>query len=206
MDFSSAAWFGQWDIDLLVYLRSFVDPHTTLAQFVSIYADLPVFVVVLSLVIWWLLGVYHRSDVYRREALKAFFMIASVFVVYAILNQFLPERPRPETIVPGIAPLIDHTPDNSFPSGHAAFAAAATVAVAMLFERRWLTIFVWLIGLDMCVVRVMAGIHYPSDIIAGWIIGTLVAYSVHISTHRYSWIYDRFLVAPLLWFARMFHL
>lgn len=142
MNSSFAAWFGQWDIDLLTYMRSFVDPHTTLAQILSIYADLPVFAVAISLVIWWMFGVYHRSDVYRREALKAFFMIASVFVVYAILNQFLPERPRPETIVPGIAPLIDHTPDNSFPSGHAAFAAAATVAVAVLFDRRWITILV----------------------------------------------------------------
>ena len=206
MNSSFAAWFGQWDINLLIYLRSFVDPHTTLAQIVSIYADLPVFAVAISLVIWWILGVYHRSDVYRREALKAFFMIASVFVVYAILNQFLPERPRPETIVPGIAPLIDHTPDNSFPSGHAAFSAAAMVAVAVIFERRWLTILVGFIGLDMCVVRVMAGIHYPSDIIAGWIIGMMVAYGIHSLMRCYTGVYDRYFVMPLLRFARMLHL
>lgn len=206
MDFSSAAWFGQWDIDLLTFMRSLVEPHTTLAQFVSIYADLPVFAVALSLLIWWLLGVYHRSDVYRREALKWFFMIVSVFLVYAIFNQFLPGRPRPEVIVPGIAPLIDHTPDNSFPSGHAAFAAASMIAAAVIFERRWLTILVWFIGLDMCVVRVIAGIHYPSDIIAWWIIGMMVAFFVHSLTHRYNRAYDRFLVAPLLRLARMFHL
>lgn len=142
MDFTSSAWFGQWDIDMLIYLRSFVDPHTTLAQIISVCADLPVLMVALSLLIWWILGVYHKSDVYRREALKAFFVIASVFLVYAILNQFLPERPRPEKIVSGIAPLIDHTPDNSFPSGHAAFAAASMIAAAVIFERRWLTILV----------------------------------------------------------------
>ena len=60
MNSSFAAWFGQWDIDLLTYMRSFVDPNTTLAQILSIYADLPVFAVAVSLLIWWMFGVYHR--------------------------------------------------------------------------------------------------------------------------------------------------
>lgn len=206
MNSSFAAWFGLWDIDLLTYMRSFVEPHTTLAQIISLFADLPVFAVAISLIIWWMLGVYHRSDVYRREALKVFFMIASVFAVYAILNQFLPERPRPETVVPGIAPLINHTPDNSFPSGHAAFAAATTMAVALLFERRWLTILVGFIGIDMCILRVMAGIHYPSDILAGWIIGSIVAYGIYRFINYHARWYDRFFVTPILRLARIFHL
>lgn len=65
----------------------------------------------------------------------------------------------------------------SFPSGHATtvFAAAAILA---LWYPRWAGIFVSLavlVGLS----RVVLGSHFPSDVLAGALLGTIVVLAVH---------------------------
>jgi undecaprenyl-diphosphatase len=65
--------------------------------------------------------------------------------------------------------LISHAADNSFPSDHATVAAAAAV-VAALAWRRWAAVFLVLafaIGLG----RIYAGVHFPGDVLAGFVIG-----------------------------------
>jgi membrane-associated phospholipid phosphatase len=64
-------------------------------------------------------------------------------------------------------------PVQSFPSAHAAAAAALAVALGWLFPRgRWL-----FVGLAACVCvnRVQASAHFPSDVLAGAAVGTLFA-------------------------------
>lgn len=201
-----AAWFGQWDIDLLTTLRSLVSPQDTLAPYVALFADAPVIIMAIFLVVWWLTGVVKSSQVYRRDALLMFFLIASVFIVYGLLNQLLPERPRPESIVAGIAPLIEHKPDNSFPSGHAAFVSASLVGLFIVFRSWVVTSVATILGIAMCIARVISGVHYPSDILFGWIVGGLTAYTMYRLIVRYHVQVDRYLFDPLLRLARIFHL
>ena len=55
-------------------------------------------------------------------ALHVFFTIVCVFIAYAVINLGIPQwRPGAIEAVHGIAPLIPHPIDNSFPSGHALF-------------------------------------------------------------------------------------
>jgi undecaprenyl-diphosphatase len=86
------------------------------------------------------------------------------------------DRVRPELADPGIRALVA-TPDSaSFPSGHAAAAFAAAVAVAIVYPRfRWP-----LLGLASTVAlsRVYLGVHYWSDVVAGGALGALIGYTV----------------------------
>ncbi len=63
----------------------------------------------------------------------------------------------------------------SFPSGHAiASTALAASIVAALWFTRWRVQAVWLGVLYVLVIgftRLYLGVHYPSDIIAGWLVG-----------------------------------
>lgn len=89
------------------------------------------------------------------------------------------DRPRPCHVVNGqvqvenIRQLVSCGPGKSFPSSH----AVNNVAVAMVFSffyRKWLwAFFTWasLVGLS----RPAVGVHYPSDIVGGAIIGACVA-------------------------------
>jgi acid phosphatase (class A) len=77
------------------------------------------------------------------------------------------DRPRPEG-----APQTH----GSYPSGHAAFAACTAILLAeMVPEMRKALFRRAEIFADR---RIVAGVHYPSDVEAGWIAGTIVAYAL----------------------------
>lgn len=92
------------------------------------------------------------------------------FTVYWIINNLLPIRPRPETVT-DLPPLISHLPDNSFPSGHAMFWGASWWALHVLLARPRITLLFFTLGFITCLTRIIAGIHYPGDIIVGFFLG-----------------------------------
>jgi undecaprenyl-diphosphatase len=78
-------------------------------------------------------------------------------------------RQRPFAGQPGITQLVDHAPGRSFPSRHAACAAAmATVALRGAPRIGWAMA---ALGLLLAASRVYVGLHYPTDVLSGWAIG-----------------------------------
>jgi undecaprenyl-diphosphatase len=83
-------------------------------------------------------------------------------------------RPRPTIIVPAV-----HAVSSSFPSGHAMSAAIvySTVAylAARLHKRKWARWLVMTAALSVIAMisfsRLYLGVHYPSDVLAGLVIG-----------------------------------
>jgi undecaprenyl-diphosphatase len=69
-------------------------------------------------------------------------------------------------------------PDNSFPSGHAIFAWASMLAT-FFYTRRYITWLLLVSGILMVLSRVLAGIHYPGDILVGYSIGLAGTYIVY---------------------------
>ncbi|MGE3074528.1 MAG: phosphatase PAP2 family protein [Dehalococcoidia bacterium] len=65
--------------------------------------------------------------------------------------------------------LLKHGADNSFPSDHATLAGLVAVVAALAWPRHapWLLGVGFLVGLS----RVIAGVHYPGDVLSGWLIG-----------------------------------
>lgn len=179
------------DIALLNFLRSFVDPSSVVqTRLIRVFSDIEVGIVMVVLVGLWLYGVYRRDNRFKTEALMMLYSIGFAFLIYVVLNLGLPFRARPET-VSAIEPLIKHLPDNSFPSGHAIFAGSSILA-GFLYTRRWIALVLLITGIMMVLSRVLAGIHYPGDIIVGFIIGLLGAFVV------YGWRDTRFMKEALL--------
>ena len=82
-------------------------------------------------------------------------------------------RPRPWLHVEGLIPLIEEWDPNSFPSGHtcAAFASAMMFWRAMPETWTWVKILTVSMAVLMGLSRLYVGVHYPSDILAGALVG-----------------------------------
>ncbi|MGW1912255.1 phosphatase PAP2 family protein [Streptomyces sp. NPDC002076] len=86
--------------------------------------------------------------------------------------------------------------DWSFPSNHAAIAAAA--AVALVFVSRRLGAVAVVAALAMGVSRVWVGAHYPHDVLAGLVVGALVAFGAMSAARRQAGTLARWLTARRL--------
>ena len=96
------------------------------------------------------------------------------------------ERPR-------LVPWLDDPHDMSFPSGHAAGSMVVLLLAAMLFDRWRLGGVAIALALAIGVTRPMLGVHWPTDIIGGWLwgagfalIGAGVAQSMGLLDARYQ--------------------
>ena len=111
----------------------------------------------------------------RRERIAAAEGLVAValtsFLANLVLKRAFP-RTRPSAPVPSERELPD--PDSSsFPSGHSASGAAFSGTVGRALPATWapLNALAALIGFS----RVYTGVHYPSDVAAGWVLGKAVA-------------------------------
>ena len=84
------------------------------------------------------------------------------------LIRWLWERPRP-FVENNVNLLLERSTSNSFPSGHAAFYFAIAAVVYFYNKKtgKWFFAASFLISIS----RVFAGVHWPSDILAGAIVG-----------------------------------
>ncbi len=85
-------------------------------------------------------------------------------------------RPRPWLDVAGLIPLVEEPDPNSFPSGHTCSAFAAAMAWWRTLPRRWGALAV-VLAACMGLSRLYVGVHYPSDVLAGALVGALCAWA-----------------------------
>jgi undecaprenyl-diphosphatase len=92
------------------------------------------------------------------------------------LIRFFYDKPRPFQILEGINQVVTHTAGSAFPSGHAAF-FFALAAVVYFYKPRLSGLF--FVGATIISIsRVVAGIHWPLDILAGAAVGIFTAWAL----------------------------
>lgn len=100
--------------------------------------------------------------------------IISRFVITEIIR-FLWHRSRP-FVENNVNLLLSHDATASFPSGHAAFYFA--IAAVVYFHNKKIGLLFFLAAFLISLARVFGGVHWPSDILAGALIGILSAWPV----------------------------
>ena len=98
--------------------------------------------------------------------------IATSWIV-AELSKHLFDRARPSIMDTEIAPLVKTPSSSSFPSGHAATAAAGALTLSVAYPP--FTPVLVLTGLLVALSRVYLGVHYPFDVLAGMTIGAVTS-------------------------------
>ncbi|WP_442803094.1 phosphatase PAP2 family protein [Streptomyces pseudogriseolus] len=126
---------------------------------------------VLMAVGWWRA---RRVDAaVSVTALAVPFVVVVAFGVDAVLKLLVREDRPCQSLRVATLEACPAPGDWSFPSNHAAIAAAA--AVALLFVSRRLGALAVVAACAMAVSRVWVGAHYPHDVLAGIVVGALVS-------------------------------
>ncbi len=64
----------------------------------------------------------------------------------------------------------------SFPSGHSSSSATAYGTIAYVIRKKWVTISMVILALLVGCSRFCLGVHYPTDVLCGWLLGTAVVF------------------------------
>jgi len=96
------------------------------------------------------------------------------FVVSSIVTQSMKriiKRDRPYVTYPYIINRYAGSSSYSFPSGHTSSAFCTATSLSLLFPKWYVTVPSYLYAASVGYARMYQGVHYPSDVIAGALVG-----------------------------------
>jgi membrane-associated phospholipid phosphatase len=80
-------------------------------------------------------------------------------------------RPRPFHVAPDTVESLSETAQFGLPSGHTIFGTVSGLWLIETLRRRWVTAAAVLYIVAMGISRMVHGMHYPQDVLSGWIVG-----------------------------------
>jgi len=145
--------------------------------FLAVY--FPWLVAVLAIIfIFYYYGIFYSPDPTRtciekwKEIVFPFFAGISAWIVGYVIK-FLIHAHRPFEILSNVSPLMAKD-GYSFPSGHTVLFSALAFAIFFLNKKAGYVfiLFAILIGLA----RIVSGVHFPVDILGGFLLGFVVSF------------------------------
>ena len=114
----------------------------------------------------------------RKYGLLVFASLALTYLVNNLLLKELIDRTRPYEAFDKVQRLIEKQRGQSFPSGHSASSFAAAMCIYLNAPKKY-GIPAMLLALLMALSRLYVGVHYPGDVVAGAVVGSLMAWLVY---------------------------
>ncbi|WP_410209695.1 phosphatase PAP2 family protein [Aquirhabdus sp.] len=155
------------DQSIMGSVHQFIHPFfDRVAIGLSYLGGLPACVILLALFTSY--SVFIKSSWRTELTFLWVSMIGSVVLGWSL--KLLINRPRPE-----LWPRLVQDYGASFPSGHSLYAATlATVLIWVCWKTVWrwpcvIVGVVWFVLMGMS--RIYLGVHYPTDVVAGWVLG-----------------------------------
>lgn len=113
----------------------------------------------------------------RKAGVMALAAMALGLLCTNVVLKHLVARPRPWLDVAGLIPLVAEPDPNSFPSGHTCAAFAAGMVWFKTLPWKWGRVLAVVLAVCMGLSRLYVGVHYPTDVIAGALVGAFCAWA-----------------------------
>ena len=172
-----------FNIALFYILNSLVGKSAFLDNVIIFFAEPFTYVLIAIVCI-----VIYRDI--SRERVQEFLwnvagLIISVVGAYVVTGFFrlFYDHPRPLWALGAPHLLVETT--SSFPSLHTIFLFSLATSM-YFFGNKKLAYFLYASGLVVGIARVIAGVHFPLDIVGGIIFGVAIGYLVRYTLHRYA--------------------
>ena len=165
--------YFDWELDLIEWLqKSIGTAGQTIAKGLSLIGGETITLLVLLVVLFC----------YKKEAGKrcGFTMVAASMWFPMIKNAVMRLRPymaHPERVEALAVTHADADPMDvvqqgySFPSGHSANAVSLYGSIAREIRQKWMWWIAVILPLLIGLSRFAVGVHYPTDVLAGWAVG-----------------------------------
>lgn len=174
--------FGSIEWSVLHTLNDFLYHHDAVEDPLLAYINLSEALFVVILVLVFLFANGERWRAWRRTSLAAVLSAGVALAIAKVISELV-DRSRPFVVEPhGVHLFTSHAADPGFPSDHATGAFAVAMAI-YLRNRAWGTVAL-IAAAVLAVGRVAIGVHFPSDVLAGAVLGCGVALLLFIGPVR----------------------
>jgi undecaprenyl-diphosphatase len=169
------------DVSLAERANVFAQHHDGWEDAARAYAHFSEPLFIAGLVLLAIIGVGLRSPRVLSASVLAVVASGGAVAVAAVLARVV-NRPRPFVAHSQIHAFLAHAPDPGFPSDHATAAFAIAVVLLLRLGRRALPVL--FAAAALATSRVLVGLHYPDDVLAGALLGTVAAVLVCLLAAR----------------------
>ena len=151
-----------FQLDILMYLQSIrSELLTSIFTFFTICTEVPV-ITVLTGILYWCIN--------KKAGQRTLFALCGSLNINAGVKNFV-KMPRPIG-TEGLESLrVETATGYSFPSGHTQTATTFWTSMMYLFRKAWIYIVGILMILGAGISRLYLGVHWPMDVIVGWVFG-----------------------------------
>ena len=122
--------------------------------------------------VWLILGAFLIFS--KRNKKAGLYVILSVALCYVfndLIIKPIVARPRPFLEIEALTVLVSKPGSYSFPSGHACAGFAASYVLTKFYGKKGAAFYALAVAISIS--RPFVGVHYPSDILVGAIVGTI---------------------------------
>ena len=198
----------KWEANLIEWLQTTLSSAADFAKYFDFFgAETGLLILVLVVMFCWKKKAGQRLALIVSCVNLWLPMIKSVILRPRPYMEY-PDRVKPLALSDESAAAMDVAAQGySFPSMHSASIPAVYFWLAKEAKKNWLWIVAGVLTVLVGVSRVVAGMHYPTDVLAGWILGFAVI-GVFMLLDRYvhqEWLYDLILLIsaiPGLFYVR----
>ncbi len=175
------------EASILLWIQNHMRNDTLTANFsrITVLGDKGIFWIVIGLILLAAAGITwqrnktsgNTENPYLIPALTCVLSMVLSFIIGNLILKNVFARVRPYDTISDLILLAEKPDDFSFPSGHTtfSFACAAALWLTIPKKKRWIAGLLLILAALIGFSRLYLGVHYPTDVLAGAVLGCICA-------------------------------